>query len=415
MGIPTQRLQTVTISILLAVATIWSPWSALPAAGASPAPARLRGQILLSVEERGEAWYVHPKTGVRYYLGTPNDMLSVMRRFGLGITNADLAKIPTANDSFEGDRALRARLSGTMLLQVESRGEAWYVYPSNTKRYSLGSSENAHAVVRRLALGISKKDLSTIAIGEITGTTNTTSSLHRRYTIKIDRGSFDIDLVTIPRDKYMMVTRTADRADCTHDCSARPLADYVTESGAVIGINGSYFCPPDYAACSASINSYNPPVFDSLTKTMINYTKAHYHNGPVLTFASDDHYRLYYRWNDFGDIKKFSARTNTTLLAAIGNRPTLMERGLIATDYEKIDEAFLTKASRGGIGYNASSVFLVVARKASVVDLANIFRAVGATDAMNLDGGGSTALYVEGRYLVGPGRRIPNAIVFTKR
>jgi len=42
------------------------------------------------VESHGEAWYVYPIDGLRYYLGRPDDAFSIMRQLGLGITNKDL-------------------------------------------------------------------------------------------------------------------------------------------------------------------------------------------------------------------------------------------------------------------------------------------------------------------------------------
>src|SRR3990167_9361248 len=56
--------------------------------------ARLAGRILLQVESRGEAWYVHPDSGERYYMRDGGVAYEMMRGFGLGITNADLQKIP---------------------------------------------------------------------------------------------------------------------------------------------------------------------------------------------------------------------------------------------------------------------------------------------------------------------------------
>lgn len=52
------------------------------------------GKIFLQVEKNGEAWYVEPVTQKRYFLGRPADAFQIMRTFGLGITNADLEKIP---------------------------------------------------------------------------------------------------------------------------------------------------------------------------------------------------------------------------------------------------------------------------------------------------------------------------------
>jgi len=39
-------------------------------------------------------------------------------------------------------------------------------------------------------------------------------------------------------------------------------------------------------------------------------------------------------------------------------------------------------------------------------------KAMGMDYALNLDGGSSSALIYNGEYMVGPGRDIPNALVF---
>jgi len=62
--------------------------------------------------------------------------------------------------SFARAESLLTRLSGRILLQVESRGEAWYVNPVNEQRYFLGSPDYAWNLMRTLALGISNKDMN---------------------------------------------------------------------------------------------------------------------------------------------------------------------------------------------------------------------------------------------------------------
>ncbi|MCF7860498.1 transglutaminase-like domain-containing protein [Patescibacteria group bacterium] len=47
-------------------------------------------------------------------------------------------------------------LSGRILLQVETNGEAWYVNPLNQQRYYLGRPDDAFAIMRSLGLGISE-------------------------------------------------------------------------------------------------------------------------------------------------------------------------------------------------------------------------------------------------------------------
>ena len=58
------------------------------------APSRLSGRILLRPESHGEAYYVNPVDLKMHYLGRPLDAFEIMRELGLGITNADLEKIP---------------------------------------------------------------------------------------------------------------------------------------------------------------------------------------------------------------------------------------------------------------------------------------------------------------------------------
>jgi hypothetical protein len=123
---------------------------------------RTSGRILLQVQDKGEAWYVYPNDLRRYYLGRPFDAWNVMRSLGLGITNANLAKIPTKDDAWDGDSAFINSLKGKILLQVENNGEAWYVNPPNGKRYYLGRPDDAFGVMRFLGLGATTNDIFSI-------------------------------------------------------------------------------------------------------------------------------------------------------------------------------------------------------------------------------------------------------------
>ncbi len=53
---------------------------------------------------------------------------------------------------------INKRLSGKILLQVESKGEAWYVNTDNQKRYYLGRPADAFYMMRELGLGVSEVD-----------------------------------------------------------------------------------------------------------------------------------------------------------------------------------------------------------------------------------------------------------------
>lgn len=147
------RIFTIVALVLLAVPT-----------QAATLSERLSGRILLQVESHGEAWYINPENQQRYYMGRPADAFSLMRELGLGITNADLAKIPVSGSSSSGDTRLVNRLRGKILLQVESKGEAWYVHPVDGKRYSLGRPHDAFSLMRTLGLGITTVDLTSISV-----------------------------------------------------------------------------------------------------------------------------------------------------------------------------------------------------------------------------------------------------------
>lgn len=134
---------------------------------------RVSGYILLQVEQRGEAWYVRPETGERHYTRDGDVAYQMMRHFGLGIADADLATIPAVSTEQEmlastpvcGSNALADRVKGTILLQVEQRGEAWYVYPETCRRIYMADGDAAYQIMRFLGLGITDADLAGIEIG----------------------------------------------------------------------------------------------------------------------------------------------------------------------------------------------------------------------------------------------------------
>lgn len=125
---------------------------------------RLKGYIMLAVDYHGEAWYIDPITRMRYYLKDGPTAYEFLRSFGLGITNADLAKIPTEDDSVGGG-ALAQSLSGRILLQVEEHGEAWYVNPADLKRYYMRDGDEAYRIMRELSWGTLLSSIAGIPIG----------------------------------------------------------------------------------------------------------------------------------------------------------------------------------------------------------------------------------------------------------
>jgi len=128
---------------------------------------RLKGKIILKVEEHGEAYYIHPTKQEMYYLGRPDDAFRIMREQGIGITNIDLVKIPPSIedelDINKVDYIFTNKHKGKIFLQVEEHGEAYYVYPDNGLRYYLGRPADAFRIMRELGLGISNDNFSLLS------------------------------------------------------------------------------------------------------------------------------------------------------------------------------------------------------------------------------------------------------------
>ncbi|MFH1112008.1 MAG: IPT/TIG domain-containing protein [Patescibacteria group bacterium] len=127
---------------------------------------RVKGKILLQVESHGEAWYVNPTDGKRYYMKNGVIAYQMMRQFGLGITNANLARVPQKGDNKTYPSALN-HIKGRILLQVEAYGEAWYVNPKTGYMYYMKDGEAAYNLMRYHSLGITNKDLEKIPEGSL--------------------------------------------------------------------------------------------------------------------------------------------------------------------------------------------------------------------------------------------------------
>lgn len=127
---------------------------------------KLKGYILLQVESVGEAWYVNPVDGKRYYMKDGATAYELMRKFGLGITNSDLAKLPQENE-VNNYPSLVNKLRGKILLQVQEHGEAWYIHPKTGYRYYMKDGGAAYSLMRFYSLGITNKDLEKIPIGNL--------------------------------------------------------------------------------------------------------------------------------------------------------------------------------------------------------------------------------------------------------
>lgn len=97
-------------------------------------------------------------------------LLSANQSFSLSKPSPSMALMSVSagsqNDTPVANNAsLEQRVAGYILLQVEDKGQAWYMNPADSKRYYLANGSSAFAIMRRTGVGISNDNLSKIPIG----------------------------------------------------------------------------------------------------------------------------------------------------------------------------------------------------------------------------------------------------------
>ena len=103
---------------------------------------KMKGKILLQVENHGEAWYVNLKTSKRHYMANGDEAYNIMRDLDVGITDIDLNKI-------KNDKNFAKEHSGKIFLQVEDLGQAYYIDFEGNSHYLKNGAE-AYNVMRNL-------------------------------------------------------------------------------------------------------------------------------------------------------------------------------------------------------------------------------------------------------------------------
>lgn len=229
------------------------------------------------------------------------------------------------------------------------------------------------------------------------------SSGYRRQKVVIDGVSFLVDVVSADLNSTRVIVDTASDSTCKNDCPVLPLATYVSRSGAYAGINGTYFCPESYPSCADKKNSFDTLVMNK-NKVYFNSDNNVYSTVPVAVFS--------------GNSARFIGQSSgwgrdTGVDAVIANRPLLVSGGNVAFGGGG-EEKEGAKGNRSFLGASGNTGYIGVVRSATVAEAAKVVQTMGIKDAINLDNGGSTALW-SGGYKVGPGRNLPNVVLFVRK
>jgi hypothetical protein len=228
------------------------------------------------------------------------------------------------------------------------------------------------------------------------------------FNVELPRGTFGVYLIKERLADVTVRTVTGTTVDCEANCPVKPLADYITQWGGYAGMNGTYLCPPDYASCAGKVNSFDYAVYHSFLGKWINTRHLNSLNG-MATFNGKTP-KFYRRSYDYSR----TAAGAPAVTAGISNFPLLLAAGAVIDSESEQADYQKQKGTKGSIGTDGTHIFLALITNASVTDSAYVVQALGVKDALNVDGGGTAAMYVGGSYKVGPGRLLPNAILLTK-
>ena len=226
---------------------------------------------------------------------------------------------------------------------------------------------------------------------------------YSRQQVSTDAGTFMVSLIATDIGSTRVVVDTASDSDCPDNCPVRPLATYVSRNGAFAGVNGTYFCPASYPSCAGKTNTFDLLVMNK-NKYYFNSSNNVYSNNPAVIFGA-------------GYIRFVSATSqwgrDTGVDGVLSNYPLLVSGGNVTFGGDD-DPKKGSKGSRSFVANKGNTIYIGVVHSATVAESARVMKVLGMENALNLDDGGSTALW-SGGYKVGPGRDLPNAILFVKK
>lgn len=249
---------------------------------------------------------------------------------------------------------------------------------------------------------LASANVSAVSTANLTSSNTVPDNGYRRQQVTTDNGSFVVDIVSADLSSTKVVIDTASDNDCRNDCAVMSVGAYAGRSGAYAAINGSYFCPSSYPSCADKKNSFDTLLMNK-NKTYFNSDNNVYSTVPAAIFSSQARFVS----------KSMEWGRDTGVDGVIANQPLLTLGGQLLfggdTDAKKS-----SKANRSFVGSTGNKVFMGVVYSSSVAEAAKVLHALGIQNSLNLDSGGSTAFWVGG-YKTGPGRDMPNAVLFVRR
>ncbi len=221
--------------------------------------------------------------------------------------------------------------------------------------------------------------------------------------VKTGNGTFLVDIIAADLNSTRVIVDTASGSDCGNNCPVLPLSDYISRNGAWAGINGTFFCPTDYPSCAGKTGSFDTLLMNK-NKTYFNSANNIYSTVPAV-IISGTNVRFVTASEQWG--------RSTAPDMVLAMQPLLVLNNQIVFSGSG-DAKYNSIGTRGFIANIGSTVYIGDVLGANMQDSADVLKTLGMNNALNLDEGGSTALWYGG-YKLGPGRNIPNAVLFVNK
>lgn len=271
---------------------------------------KLHGSILLQVQEHGEAWFIRHKDSKRYYMKDGATAYSMMREFGLGITDSDLAKIPSVSSTTQmlsassvcNTNSFASKQKGQILLQVQQHGEAWYVYPKICRRIYMADGSSAFSIMRFLGLGITNSDLAKIETGVVATETSKSETTTETTFDPASHGSPHPKIASVPTSSccnhpyYHKIYRAFSDDESTWVKEGKVIKEKASVPAIIQRDDGSYvlyYVDGTFDTMDCTVSKDGGKTFSNGDCTIYGFTESKAWD-PFVTKLDNGYYRMFF-------------------------------------------------------------------------------------------------------------------------
>lgn len=236
-----------------------------------------------------------------------------------------------------------------------------------------------------------------------------------------DGGTYVVTMQAAQVDMRVMTGNSSIRPkECNfpHHCVAEAQAEsfdsFVARSHKGLVVNGAFF-----DAYTLALNGKNfhqiasDIIIDGVMKSMYGWDTA-FGDGGMLAEMADSSFRIFYPIRDWLGVQN-------QVRQGISNYPLVLLAGHVRTKDEigshaDNDAKFWVAGRRGGLGISQDSKTLYyVNTQGTVEDLGAALKKYGAYTGFALDAGSSNGMWLNGKTIFSPGRRLTTAVEFFER